>query len=91
MTAGSDYTITTTFRDAQGALADPDDVTALVQAPDGTQSTPTPTSTTTGIWTTTGPTTVAGLYFAEIVGTSATGNVVDLVSWCVEPGLVAIS
>lgn len=91
MTAGSDYVITTTFRDSDGNLANPDTVDALVQAPNGDQSSPTPTSSTTGIWVTTGPADQAGIWFYQITGISTSGTVISTGSFCVEPGLALAS
>ena len=42
-----------TFYDADGILANPTSVTALLTLPDGTEVTPTLTSSSTGIWSTT--------------------------------------
>lgn len=88
--AGSNAIVTATFRDANGDLANPSAVTAVVQAPDGTQTTPTPTSSTLGIWTTVIPTDQAGYWFWQISGA---GNQIDVVcvgSFCAEPSLVLV-
>ncbi|GMU80033.1 MAG: hypothetical protein AMXMBFR46_28210 [Acidimicrobiia bacterium] len=45
--------LTGTFRDAAGDLADPTAVTVTVLEPDGTTSTPTASSASTGVWTAT--------------------------------------
>lgn len=89
MTTGSDFIITTLFTDVDGNPVDPLTVTALIQAPDGTQTTPIPTSDTVGTWTTIGLATMPGLWFYEITGNSEI-TVVDVGSFCVEPGLVAV-
>lgn len=43
--------LTGTFKNASGTLTDPDTVTLTVLEPDGTTSTPTASSSSTGIWT----------------------------------------
>jgi hypothetical protein len=48
---GETVPLTATFRDAAGVLADPTVVTLTVRKPDGTALTPTPTRTSTGVWT----------------------------------------
>jgi hypothetical protein len=47
---GDGIRITTTFTDLAGAVADPTTVVCRVRAPNGTQSTPTVTRTSTGIY-----------------------------------------
>lgn len=89
MTTGSDFVITTFFTDIDGNPADPTSVDALIQAPDGTQTAPVPTSSEVGTWVTVGPADMPGLWFYEITGTS-TISVVDVGSFCVEPGLVPV-
>lgn len=88
--AGSNFIVTATFRDAMGDLANPTSVSAVIQAPDGTQTTPTPTSSSVGVWTTVVPTDQAGFWFYQISGA---GNEIDVVchgSVCVEPALVLV-
>lgn len=90
MILGNDYVITTRFYDSEGNLTDPDGVTALIQKPDGTQETPTPTSSEVGVWVTSDTADMAGLWFYQITGTDAEGDVVDSGSFCVELGLVPV-
>lgn len=68
---GDLYTARATFRDEAGALANPDDVDLTVEAPDGTQTTPTPSSTATGIWTWDQSLTQSGVWVFKWVGTGA--------------------
>ena len=48
---GDTRTLTGTFHNAAGALADPTAVTLTVRKPDGTESTPTATHASTGVYT----------------------------------------
>lgn len=88
MTNGSDAYITTRFYDLDGDPADPGSVTALIQAPDGSQTTPAPFHVSTGVWLTTVPTTQAGIWFFTISGASPAA--VSVGSFCVEPALVPV-
>lgn len=87
---GSTPVITTTFRDEDGNLADPNTVSADIRAPDGTMSSPTPTNVSVGIWETLVPVDQAGWWFYEIAGSGGGVDVVDQGSFCVAPSLVSV-
>lgn len=81
-----------TFTDADGALYDPDLVTARVQAPDGSVSTPATSTLGTGLWSTLISLDQAGFWFADITGQGPDGEVVIVRGTvCVLPELVATS
>lgn len=68
---GDVATVTASFTNAAGAAADPTTVTLVVQAPDGTQTTPTPTSAVVGTWTADVSVTQAGTWWYRFEGTGA--------------------
>lgn len=68
---GDVATLTASFTDAAGSAADPTSVTLTVQAPDGTQATPTPTSSVVGTWTADVSVTQAGVWWYRFEGTGA--------------------
>lgn len=76
-------TITTTFYQ-NNVLTDPSSVTATVKNPDGSFTTVTPTSSTTGIWLTKIQMTQAGLYEVKITGTTSGDNVTTYYQFEVE-------
>lgn len=88
--AGTNVEITSTFRKANGDLADPTTVTALIRHPDGTTSGPTPTSSSTGIWTTVVPTDDPGYWYYQISGSGNETDVVCVGSFCAQPSLVLV-
>lgn len=88
--AGSSVEITTTFNKADGTLADPTTVSALIRHPDGTTSNPTPTSSSVGVWTTVIPTDDSGFWFYQISGEGNDLDVVCVGSFCAEPSLVLV-
>lgn len=90
MILGEDYLITTRFEDSDEQLVNPDSVAALIEAPDGTQTSPVPTSATVGIWETFGPADQVGLWFFEITGDGDEGVVKSVGSFCVDPSLVSV-
>lgn len=87
---GSTPVIITTFRDEDGNLADPNTVTAIIRAPDGTISNPVPTNASVGIWETLVPVDQAGMWFYEISGTGGGVEVSDKDAFCVLPSLVSV-
>ena len=62
---------TTGFTDADGALADPTTVVVTVQAPDGTQTTPSTTKEAVGRYSATVEPDQAGVWAYRWVGTGA--------------------
>jgi uncharacterized protein YfaS (alpha-2-macroglobulin family) len=68
---GSVVTLTATFRNAAGTLANPTAVTITVRQPGGTTTTPTASSTSTGVYTASYNTTglAPGVYRWRAAGT----------------------
>lgn len=50
---GDTVRVTATFRNENGALDDPADVACIIRRPNGVNIEPTPTSSSTGIWSAT--------------------------------------
>lgn len=87
---GSNVVVTATFKDKNKELAEPATVTAVVQAPDGTQSNPVPTNESLGVWETVIPTDQVGDWYYQISGEGADMDAVCVGSFCVKPSLVLV-
>lgn len=70
-TKGQQVRFTGTFKNEAGALADPTTVTFRLKAPDGTLTTPTASSTSTGVWTALATLTQEGTYHFRFEGAGA--------------------
>lgn len=68
---GTTVRLTVQFKNLDGALADPDSVTAKVQDPSGSESTPDATKASTGVYYIDIDTDEAGDWYARMTGTGA--------------------
>lgn len=75
-TVGDYVPLVGTFRDEDGALADPDTATVTLVPPDGSDDvTLTPTSDSEGVWSTQHQVLVPGTWLVEWEGTGAVADV----------------
>jgi hypothetical protein len=94
---GQVVTLSALFADKLGAPADPTAQTLTVQAPDGTQSTPTPVQQldddaepVVGSWACDVTCTAVGRWTCDWIGTGAVATV-NMSEWWIRRGLVAES
>ena len=85
---GQTIVVVSTFRDLADALVNPDTVTALVEAPDGTQTTPTPVNQSTGIYHTTVTMDQSGWWKIRVEGTTDEGTAVCETKCCARPSSI---
>lgn len=76
MTVGETHTPEITFKDSDGALYAPSNVTVTVRAPNGTLSNPAVTNPSLGVYQTTFTLSQVGVWRFEFTGTGPTGAIV---------------
>lgn len=88
-TVGELFPLIGTFRDADGMLADPDDVTLTLRPPDGSEARELiPTSDETGIWTAEADVDVPGRWTLRWEGTGAVADV-EQATFLAHPSVLA--
>lgn len=82
---GQTIIVKVTFNDSAGVLVDPAVVTATVEAPDGTQTTPTADNISTGIYHVEVAMDETGWWKVRVVGTTEEGDAVCETQCCAKP------